>query len=142
MAYSGKFVPKRPEKYSGDPSNIIYRSLWELKLMKYLDAHSEIVKWASEEFAIPYRSPIDRRMHRYFPDFWVEKSNGEQIVIEVKPKQQLVPPKKPKRQTRRYLKEMHTYAINQRKFEVAEEFCKNRGMKFMIMTQDNLGVIG
>lgn len=141
MAYSGKFVPRNPDKYSGDPSNIIYRSLWEFKLMKYLDAHGEIVKWASEEFCIPYRSPIDRRMHRYFPDFWVEKNNGEQLVIEVKPKQQLVPPKKPKRQTRKYLKEMYTFAINQRKFEVAEEFCRNKGMKFMIMTQDELGVI-
>ena len=94
MAYSGKFVPNNPSKYKGDSSNIIYRSLWEFKLMKYLDSHSQIVNWSSEEFCIPYRSPIDRRMHRYFPDFWVEKDNGEQLVIEVKPKQQLVPPKK------------------------------------------------
>ncbi len=110
--------------------------------MKYLDSHSQIVKWSSEEFCIPYRSPIDRRMHRYFPDFWVEKENGEQLVIEVKPKQQLVPPKKPKRQTVKYLREMHTYAINMKKFEVAKEFCENKGMKWMIMTQDELGVIG
>ena len=110
--------------------------------MKYLDSHKEIEKWSSEEFSIPYRSPIDRRMHRYFPDFWVQKQNGEQLVIEVKPKQQLVPPKKPKRQTVIYLREMHTFAINQRKLEVAQEFCKNKGMKFMIFTQDELGVIG
>jgi len=142
MAYKGKFNPLNPNKYKGDPSNIIYRSLWEFKLMKYLDSHSQIVKWSSEEFCIPYRSPIDRRMHRYFPDFWVEKENGEQLVIEVKPKQQLVPPKKPKRQTVKYLREMHTYAINMKKFEVAKEFCENKGMKWMIMTQDELGVIG
>ena len=140
MAYSGKFVPKNPDKYRGDSSNIIYRSLWEFKLMKYLDDHKEIVRWSSEEFCIPYRSPIDRRMHRYFPDFWVEKHNGEQLVIEVKPKQHLVPPKKPKRQTVKYLREMRTFAVNQRKFEVAEEYCKNKGMKFQIMTQDELGV--
>lgn len=142
MAYSGKFVPKNPDKYTGNVSTIIYRSLWEFKLMKYLDAHDEIVKWASEEIIIPYRSPIDRRMHRYFPDFWVQKKSGEQLVIEVKPKQQLKPPKKPKRQTQRYLREMHTFAVNQRKFEVAEEFCRNRGMKFVIFTQDELGIIG
>ena len=142
MAYSGKFVARNPKKYKGDPNNIIYRSLWEFKLMKYLDSHTQIVNWSSEEFCIPYRSPIDRRMHRYFPDFWVEKENGEQLVIEVKPKQHLVPPAKPKRQTKKYLREMYTFAINQRKFEVAEEFCKNRNMKFMIMTQDDLGVIG
>ena len=94
--------------------------------MRYLDSHTQIVNWASEEFCIPYRSPIDRRMHRYFPDFWVEKEDGTQMVIEVKPKQHLVPPPKP----------------NHRKFEVADEFCNNKGMKFMIMTQDELGVIG
>ena len=140
MAYSGKFVPKNPDKYRGDSSNIIYRSLWEFKLMKYLDDHTQIERWSSEEFCIPYRSPIDRKMHRYFPDFWVEKSNGEEMVIEVKPKQHLVPPKKPKRQTVKYLREMKTFAVNQRKFEVAQEYCKNKGMKFQIMTQDELGI--
>lgn len=140
MAYSGKFVPKNPNKYRGDSTNIIYRSLWEFKLMKYLDDHKQIEKWSSEEFCIPYRSPIDRKMHRYFPDFWVQKENGEQMVIEVKPKQHLLPPKKPKRQTVKYLREMKTFAVNQRKFEVAAEYCKNKGMKWMIMTQDELGI--
>ncbi len=79
-------------------------------------------------------------MHRYFPDFWVEKDNGDELVIEVKPKQHLVPPKKPKRQTQKYLREMKTFAVNQRKFEVAQEYCKNKGMKFQIMTQDELGI--
>ena len=60
MAYSGKFVARNPKKYKGDPNNIIYRSLWELKLMKYLDSHTQIKNWASEEFCIPYRSPIDK----------------------------------------------------------------------------------
>lgn len=140
MAYSGKFVPKNPDKYRGDSSNIIYRSLWEFKLMRYLDDHVQIERWSSEEFCIPYRSPIDRRMHRYFPDFWVEKANGEELVIEVKPKQHLIPPKKPKRQTAKYLREMKTFVVNQRKFEVAQEYCKNKGMKFQIMTQDELGI--
>ena len=108
--------------------------------MKYLDDHTQIERWSSEEFCIPYRSPIDRKMHRYFPDFWVEKSNGEELVIEVKPKQHLIPPKKPKRQTVKYLREMKTFAVNQRKFEVAKEYCKNKGMKFQIMTQDELGI--
>jgi len=108
--------------------------------MRYLDDHVQIERWSSEEFCIPYRSPIDRRMHRYFPDFWVEKANGEELVIEVKPKQHLIPPKKPKRQTAKYLREMKTFVVNQRKFEVAQEYCKNKGMKFQIMTQDELGI--
>ena len=105
MAYSGRFQPKNPQKYRGDSSRIIYRSLWEFKLMKYLDSHLDVVQWASEEFAIPYKSPIDGRMHRYFPDFWVEKINRdgqmEQVVIEVKPQKHIDPPKEPKKKTRR-----------------------------------------
>lgn len=140
MPYSGKFKPKNPDKYRGDPANIIYRSLWELKLMRYLDVHSDVVRWASEEFCIPYRSPIDRKIHRYFPDFWVEKGNGQQIVIEVKPEAHLHQPQKPSKQTRKYVTEMKRFVVNQKKFETARDFCKKRGMDFIIMTEHELGV--
>ena len=73
MSYKGRYIPKNPNKYKGDPTNIIYRSSWELKLMRYLDEHSDVVQWASEEFFIPYKSPIDGRYHRYFPDFWMKR---------------------------------------------------------------------
>ena len=140
MAYKGKYIPINPKKYVGNSSQIIYRSLWERKLMVYCDRNDNIIEWGSEEVIVPYRSPWDGKMHRYFPDFWVEKDNGDELVIEVKPKQHLVPPKKPKRQTQKYLREMKTFAVNQRKFEVAQEYCKNKGMKFQIMTQDELGI--
>ena len=76
-AYQGKFKPKNPSKYKGDPTNIVYRSSWELKLMMYLDTHPNVLKWGSEEIVIPYESPVDGRMHRYFPDFFVEQINTE-----------------------------------------------------------------
>jgi hypothetical protein len=69
MAYKGKFQPRNPQKYLGDPSNIVYRSRWELKFMGWLDNHPGVLQWGSEELIIPYRSPIDGRVHRYFPDF-------------------------------------------------------------------------
>ena len=72
--YQGRFKPDNPQKYKGDASNIIYRSGWELKLMRYLDKHPHVTRWNSEEIIIPYRSPIDGKMHRYFPDFYVEKT--------------------------------------------------------------------
>ena len=94
--YKGKFKPKNPKKYIGDPSNIIYRSRWELKLMSYLDKHPHVLEWGSEELIIPYKSPIDGRYHRYFPDFLVKRINKngqkETILIEVKPEYQTVPP--------------------------------------------------
>jgi len=144
MAYSGKYNPTYPNKYKGDPTNIIYRSLWERKLMKYLDNHPDVLEWASEEFCIPYRSPLDGKMHRYFPDFYVKKRGVggtiDELVIEVKPSKHLKEPPAPKRKTRRYFGEMARYAVNQRKFEVAEQFCHARGLKFIIMTEKELDI--
>ena len=147
MSYKGKFRPKYPSKYKGDPSNVIYRSLWERKLMFYLDNHPEIIKWCSEEVIIPYKSPIDGRWHRYFPDFWVQKKDGTVIVIEVKPRSQTRPPdprnknKTPTgRVSRRFLNEVKTWGINEAKWKAAQEYCKDRKWQFKIMTEKELGI--
>jgi len=145
MAYKGRFKPKNTFKYLGNPANIIYRSLWECKLMAYLDNHPDVLNWASEEVCIPYKSPIDGRRHRYFPDFYVKRRiNGKikESVIEVKPKIQTVPPKKLNRKipTQKYLREVRTYGINEAKWKAANEYCKDRGWDFLIMTEDQLGV--
>ena len=148
--YQGRFKPQNPKKYLGDPTNIIYRSGWEFKLMRYLDMHPNVIEWCSEELVIPYKSPIDGRYHRYFPDFLVKQINmygkKETILIEVKPKAQTMPPDKSKIKTktgqvsRRYINEVKTWGINQAKWEAAEEFCKDRGWKFQIMHEDHLGI--
>ena len=142
MSYKGKYKPSNPSKYKGDPTNIIYRSLWERRLMSYLDKHPDVIQWSSEEFCIGYRNPIDSRVHRYFPDFWVKKKDASgQInttVIEVKPKAQCSPPKKDPKHPRRYLKQVRTYGINEAKWKAASSFCKDRNWKFQIMTEDNL----
>lgn len=142
--HQGRFKPKNPQKYMGDPTNIIYRSGWELKLMRYLDQHQSVLEWGSEELIIPYRSPIDGRVHRYFTDFIVKQinSNGikEVVVIEVKPKAQTKPPEKKSRVTKRYINEVKTWGVNQAKWQAAEDFCKDRGWKFQIMHEDHLGV--
>jgi len=148
--YQGRFKPKHPQKYMGDPTNIIYRSGWEFKLMRYLDSHPKVLQWGSEELIVPYRSPIDGRMHRYFPDFLVKQINKygkkETILIEVKPKAQTVPPDVSKIKTktgqtsRRYINEVKNWGINQAKWKAAEEYCKDRGWKFQIMHEGHLGV--
>ena len=148
MAYQGRFKPKNPSKYMGDPTNIIYRSGWELKLMSYLDTHVNVLQWSSEEVVIPYRSPIDGKRHRYFPDFYVEQINTfgklDKILIEVKPKYQTVPPAiqttKTKKPTKRYINEVKTWGVNQAKWEAAQEYCKDRGWKFQLITEDHLGI--
>ena len=144
MAYKGKYYPSFPRKYKGDPTNIIFRSLWERKFMVYCDKNTNVLEWNSEEIAIPYRSPLDNRVHRYFPDFYmkVKESNGviKNYIVEVKPLKQTTPPKKPKKQTRGYIREAYEYARNQAKWKVAKEFCKDRRWEFKVITEKELGI--
>ena len=144
MSYKGKYRPSYPQKYKGDPTNIIYRSLWERRFMKYCDHNQNILEWGSEELALPYRSPIDGRIHRYFPDFYikVKESTGQikKYLIEVKPKRQTVEPAVQKRKTKQYIYEVVEYAKNQAKWKAAKEFCKDRLWEFKIITEDDLGI--
>lgn len=144
MAYSGKFSPKNTNKYLGDPTNIWYRSLWERRVMVYLDENSNVVEWSNEEIVIPYLSPVDGRPHRYFPDFFVRTRNKagmlESSIIEVKPSKQTKPPKQKQRITRQYIQEVATYGINDAKWKAADEYCKQRGWKFVVVTEKDLGI--
>ena len=73
-----------PKKYKGDSSQVIYRSLWERKLMVYCDKNNSVVEWGSEEIVIPYYSQLDGKMHRYYPDFYmtVKQKDGSIIIPE------------------------------------------------------------
>lgn len=110
--------------------------------MNYLDAHPDVLEWNSEELVIPYRSPVDGKVHRYFPDFWVKRRSRtgelEQVIIEVKPRAQCLPPNPRIRKTRKFLKEAATYAVNQAKWEAAESYCNGRGWKFLVLTEKEL----
>ena len=144
MAYKGKYKVRAPYKYKGNPTKVIYRSLWELKFMTYCDTNINILEWGSEEMYVWYRSPIDNRPHRYFPDFYIKarESNGQikKYIIEVKPQRQTAPPAKPKRQTKGYLREAFEYAKNQAKWKAANEWCLDRGFEFKILTEKVLGI--
>jgi len=112
--------------------------------MIYFDQNPNVLKWQSEEFFIPYRSPIDNRLHRYFPDFLIKTKNKnggtETVLIEVKPFYQTQPPKQPSRKTKKFITEVKTYGINISKWEAAEEYCKDRGWRFQIITENELGI--
>lgn len=145
MAYRGKFKPKNPEKYVGDPSKVKYLSLWERNCMKAFDDNPNILLWSAptggREFAIKYRSPIDGNIHRYLPDFLIKlktKSGEEKrIMIEVKPQNQVDPPKLPKsgRKTKRYYAKKQIWQINQSKWKAAREWCDRHDYAFQIMTE-------
>ena len=144
MAYRGKYYPSFPRKYKGDPTNIIYRSLWERKFMVYCDKNSKILEWGSEEIALPYISPHDSRVHRYFPDFYikVQENTGKikRYLIEVKPLKQTTKPKKPKRLTKGYIREAFEYARNQAKWKAAREYCADRMWEFKVITEKELDI--
>lgn len=144
MAYKGYFKPRNPSKYKGDPTNIIYRSRWESKFMNYLDTHPDVLQWASEELIIPYRSPVDGKMHRYFPDFIVRKKNPQGIIetllVEIKPAEQTKEPTKKKTINKAYINEVMTWGINQAKWKAAKEYCEERKWKFVILTEKELNI--
>lgn len=144
MAYSGKYRPSYPKKYKGDPTNVIYRSLWERKFMVWCDKNENVLEWGSEEIVIPYISPLDNRVHRYFPDFYVHtrtKTGGTQkFIIEIKPFKQTAPPQKQRRRTKRYITEVTTYAVNDAKWKAATEYCKDRRWQFKILTEKELKI--
>jgi hypothetical protein len=142
--YQGKFRPRNPKKYKGDITNIVYRSSWELKFLNYCDKNESIIEYASEEIVIPYRSPIDNKIHRYFVDFYVKikdkSGNIAKYLIEIKPKKQTLPPKIPTRKTKYYINEVLEYVKNQAKWSSAENFCLDRQWKFLILTENELKV--
>lgn len=142
MSYKGKFKPLNTQKYKGDVLNIIYRSLWERTFMIYCDTNENVIEWESEEKFIFYRSPLDGKTHRYYPDFLikVKESDGtiKKYMIEIKPLKQTVPPPKPKRQTKKYISEVYEYAKNQSKWAAAKEWCADRGYEFKVLSEKEI----
>ena len=151
MAYKGRFRPKNPAKYKGNPTNIIYRSLWELKFFRLVDDHPDVIWWQSEELVGPYRSPIDGKVHRYYPDVIVHmrKRDGSigTLMIEIKPAGQTRPPDIKKKNatptgriSTRYLREVKTWGVNEAKWKAARSYCADRGWEFQIWTEKELGI--
>jgi hypothetical protein len=142
MAYRSKYKPENSSKYIGNSSNIVCRSSWERKMCKYLDKNTNVIRWASEEISIPYISPIDKKPHKYYPDFIAEiKDNNEEIntyLIEVKPYKQTKPPIKKKKYTKTFGINMKTYIINEAKWEAAKKLCNDNDWQFKILTEKDL----
>lgn len=139
MYHKRKYVPVFPEKYSGDPTNVIMRSSWETRFAIWCDKNPQIIKWNSEETIVPYISPLDGRVHRYFIDFKIKTVNNKTYLVEIKPKAQTLPPQGTKK-TKRFLAEAKTYMVNQAKWEAATKYAKDRNWEFMVLTEYELGI--
>jgi hypothetical protein len=103
-----------------------------------------VLEWASEEIAIPYYSPVDKKIHRYYPDFWVRTVGADNtintMIVEIKPEVQTKLPQRVEKKTRRYINELKTYGVNMAKWQAAESYCLDRKWQFKVLTEKELGV--
>lgn len=142
----GRYRLRNPHKYVGKLEEVVYRSSWEHRAMTFLDLNESVLNWNSEEVVIPYYSPVDNKMHRYFVDlicsFRAANGTIKTLLIEIKPKEQTIPPKEPKRKTEknmaRYIEAVKTYMVNQAKWDAARDFCAKHGIEFVILTEDHI----
>ena len=143
--YKAEYIIINKEKYIGQ-KNPIYRSSWECRVCTLFDTNPKIIKWGFECVEIPYVNIIDKKIHKYYPDFYVElidKNNKiKKIIIEVKPYKQTIIPKQPKKITtksqKRYMIESQTFIINQCKWKYAKEYCNKIGYEFQILTENDI----
>jgi len=138
----GYFKPKNPSKYVGKEQPV-YRSGWELKFFRWCDDNNNVVEWASEAVIIPYLSPIDNKIHRYYTDGIVAIKENEYIkkyIIEIKPSTQTVAPVKGKKRNSTMVYETARYAQNMAKWDAARKYCSKHGYSFLILTEKELGI--
>ena len=140
----GRYQIINAAKYRGNINQIIYRSSWEFKFMRWCDTNPSVMEWGSETMIIPYKSPVDNKIHRYFVDFYIKVKDRQSVIgkylVEIKPEKFTKPPVIPKRQTKRFIDEVFQYGVNQSKWKAADEYCLNHGMKFLVLTEKDLGV--
>jgi hypothetical protein len=147
----GLYLLQYPEKYLGNPRDVKYRSSWEYAFCKFCDINEKVRKWSAEGLEIPYKITNDKQeieTHRYYPDFYLEMiTNGDlekydRLVIEIKPKTEVNPPKAPVKQTLKMLENyeysLRTYKKNLHKWAFTKEWCEKRNLKFIIITEDDL----
>ena len=138
----GFFTPRHPEKYVGDLRKIIYRSSWEQDFMRFLDNNTKVVKWGSESIPIPYIKPTTGRVHKYYPDFYVEYLNRKgkiiQDIVEVKPDKQIRKPTTIGKSKKTQLYEAIQWTVNMAKWKSAKLFCDKYGFNFKVMSEKDI----
>ena len=138
----GVFNIQYKNKYKGTLP-CIYRSSLELKVMRWFDNNPNILCWGSESIVIPYLSPLDKRIHRYFVDFFahLKESTGniKKLIIEIKPYSQTIQPQISKsKRAKTMLYEQTQWATNQAKWQAAEAWGKIKGYSFLILTEKHI----
>jgi len=132
----GKFTMKHPEKYIGTKMPT-YRSSWELTFMNFCDNNKSIQKWASEAVQIPYRDPLTQRQTVYVPDFFIQYVDKQGRIltelIEIKPASQTILERVGKNKYNQA-----QFVKNQAKWAAANLWCKQQGLSFRILNENDI----
>jgi hypothetical protein len=115
-----------------DNQTIIYRSSWEKRFIQWCESCKKVKHWGSECISIQYFLPTDKKQHTYYPDFVVEMEDGEVLVIEIKPSNQVFKP------TNKSVYAMNTWIKNCAKWTAIKEVCRNKNYKFCILTEKTI----
>jgi len=130
------YTPKNPQKYVGKKKPY-YRSGWELVFMQFCDSNENIIQWASEAIAIPYKNPLTGKPSQYVPDFFVlyQNKRGQQVaeIVEIKPKKQSLIESKGQN-----AKDRAIVAVNHAKWAAAKAYCQRLGVSFRVITEDDI----
>jgi len=131
----GPYTVKNPAKYVGKGTPR-YRSGWELSFMIFLDNNDNVMQWASESIQIPYRNPVTGKQSIYVPDFLITYRTRQNTliaeVIEIKPKKQSIIESKMNNRDRMVV------AINYAKWDAASKWCSRNGLKFRVITEEDM----
>lgn len=135
----GYYTPRNPDKYIGDLTKIRYMSSYELETHQFFDNNPNVIRWGSEPIAIPYVKPTDGRIHKYYPDYYVEfkdkDGNIKREMIEVKP---LAQTQTPRGNRKHILYEQVTHAVNIAKWQACQDWCRQHGVMFRIVTEKSI----
>lgn len=138
----GKYEVKNPEKYKGDPAKCTYRSSYELHTWEWCDRTASVLEWSVESIVVPYFDPIKNANRRYIVDLWMKYKDRNGVIrteiIEIKPMNQCVKPKKGRKKESTFLLETATYVTNQAKWEAAKEFARLRSWSFRVITEESI----
>lgn len=130
----GYYVIQKRDKYI-DPNTtrLMYRSSWEARFMLYLESQPMVKKWGYECIEVKYLFSADNKVHRYYPDFYVEFANGKTCIVEIKPSKDA---KLPKKMTDTM--GVITFMRNKDKWEACQKFCESKGWDFKVVTEKEL----
>ena len=132
----GRFEMKNPAKYVGKKTPLA-RSSWEFVFMRMLDEHPGVENWASESIQIPYRDPLTGKQTIYVPDFFIvyvdKNKNKHAEVVEVKPSNHTLREAVGKSQYNQA-----QYVKNMAKWEAANAWCRQQGIRFRVITENEI----